>query len=59
MKYNRYDFTDFTETKIEADEPLAKQLDKALKKLLYSRRNSARKFYDDDGDRTAPTDYID
>ncbi len=57
--YNRYDLTDFTETKIEQDEPMLKQLNKALKKLLYSRRNSARKFYEDDADRTTAPDYID
>jgi hypothetical protein len=57
--YNRYDFTDFTETKIEQDEPIMKQLNKALKKLLYSRRNSAKKFYEDDGDRTVAPDYTD
>jgi len=56
---NRYDFTDFTEAKIEEDEPVLTQLNKALKKLLYSRRNSARKFYEDDGNRTVSPEYID
>jgi uncharacterized protein YbaP (TraB family) len=50
--YNRYDFTAFTETKIEEDEPVMRQLNKALKKALYSRRKSAREFYNEDGDRT-------
>jgi uncharacterized protein YbaP (TraB family) len=58
-QYGLYDFTEFTDTKIEEDEPIMKQLNKALKKLLYSRRNSAKKFYDEDGDRTITRDYID
>lgn len=49
--YNQYDFTEFTDTKIGQDEPLLKQLNKALKKMLYSRRKSALKFYDDNGNR--------
>jgi hypothetical protein len=57
--YNQFDFTDFTDTKIEQDEPMVKQLNKALKKLLYSRRNSAEKFYEYNGDRTVPRDYFD
>jgi uncharacterized protein YbaP (TraB family) len=57
--YNRYDFTDFTDTKIEQDDPIQKQLNKALKKLLYSRRNSAKKFYEDNEDRTISPDYVD
>ncbi|MBI5856036.1 MAG: TraB/GumN family protein [Sphingobacteriales bacterium] len=58
-EYNRYDFTDFTETKIETDEPLDKQLQKELKKLLYSRRKSAKQFYEDSEDRTTAPSYID
>jgi hypothetical protein len=55
-EYNRYDFTDFTETKIEPDEPIEKQLQKELKKLLYSRRKSAKQFYEDSEDRrTVPS----
>ena len=57
--YNQYDFTDFTETKIEQDVPIGSQLNKALKKLLYSRRNSARKFYVDKVYRTGVTDSAD
>ncbi len=45
--FNRYDFTKFTETKIKDDEPMADQLSKALKKMLYSRRKSAKEFYRD------------
>jgi hypothetical protein len=57
--YNQYDFTEFTDTKIEEDEPMLKQLDKALKKILYSRRKSAMKFYDDNGDRSDVLNYDD
>jgi uncharacterized protein YbaP (TraB family) len=45
--YNRYDFTEFTETAIKEDKPLPDQLKKELKKMLYSRRKSAAQFYDD------------
>lgn len=58
-QYGLYDFTEFTDTKIEEDEPMVKQLNKALKKVLYSHRNSAKKFYDDDSNRTLTRDYID
>jgi uncharacterized protein YbaP (TraB family) len=45
FNYNKYDFTGLTETKIKDDEPLNKQLNKELKKMLYSRRKSAKEFY--------------
>jgi len=45
---NRYDFTDFSDTRFEDDVPLAKQLCKELKKILYSHHKSAKEFYDDD-----------
>ena len=50
---NRYDFTRFTDEKIKDDEPVSDQMNKIVKKLLYSRRKSAKQFYDDmdkDGD---------
>ena len=56
-KYNRYNFTEFTDTKLEEEEPLTKQLGKALKKLLYSRRKSAKEFYEEDNDRASARDY--
>jgi hypothetical protein len=57
--YSRYDFTDFTDTKIDVDEPLIDQLKKELKKKLYSRRNSAREFYGEgDSDRYDMTEAI-
>ncbi|HWR33815.1 MAG TPA: hypothetical protein VN451_09820, partial [Chitinophagaceae bacterium] len=57
--YNRYDFTGFTETKIEMDEPMEKQLQKELKKLLYSRRKSAKQFYEDSEGRTTVPSFMD
>jgi len=47
--YYRYDFTSFSDTKIKEDEPLADQLKKTLKKLLYSKRKSAKGFYEKEG----------
>jgi len=49
-KYNRYDFTSFSDTKLNEDEPITSQLNKALKKILYSRRKSAKEFYEDNED---------
>ena len=58
-RYNRYSFTDFSETKLSEEEPVADQLKKMLKKMLYSRRKSAKNFYEEDGDRTSASDYTD
>ena len=44
----QYNFTEFTNTKIDADTPVKDQLKTALKKMLYSRRNSAAQFYKDE-----------
>ncbi|MFI5131267.1 MAG: TraB/GumN family protein, partial [Chitinophagales bacterium] len=44
--YYKYDFTHFSETKIKDDEPVAGQLTKALKNMLYSKRKSAKEFYE-------------
>ncbi|MDP4262261.1 MAG: TraB/GumN family protein [Bacteroidota bacterium] len=49
--YYKYDFTSFSDTKIKDDEPLADQLHKMLKRLLYSKRKSAREFYEKEGRR--------
>ena len=51
---NQYDFTGFTDTKIREDDVLQVLLQKELKKMLYSRRKSARSFYEDDRSR----DYV-
>ncbi|MGZ8518209.1 MAG: hypothetical protein ACXWWD_12710, partial [Chitinophagaceae bacterium] len=54
-KYNNYsgsyndDFTQYTDTKIREDETEIDQLKKELKRLLYSRRKSAKEFYDKSG----------
>jgi len=47
--YYKYDLTGFSETKLKDDEAVAGQLKKMLKKMLYSKRKSAREFYDRDG----------
>ncbi len=40
-------FTEFTSEKIKEDVPLKEQLEKQLKKIVYSRRKSARMFYNE------------
>ncbi len=45
--YSPYNFTALTDTKILEDEPVSKQLDKALKKMMYSLRKSAKEFYEE------------
>ncbi len=47
-QYNHYDFTAFSSTKIDEDEPMAAQLQKQLKKMLYSKRKSGKMFYEED-----------
>ncbi|MEI9807958.1 MAG: TraB/GumN family protein [Bacteroidota bacterium] len=47
--YYKLDFTGFSDTKIKEDEAIAGQLGKALKKMLYSKRKSARAFYEREG----------
>lgn len=46
---DKYNFTGFSNTRIRDDEPLAPQLQKELKRMLYSKRKSAREFYDRSG----------
>jgi len=43
---SRYDFTSFSNTRIRADESLGVQLNKELKRMIYSKRKSAKEFYD-------------
>ena len=43
-----YDFTEMGDTKIDEETPLADQLKKAVKKLQYSKRNSAAEFYENE-----------
>jgi hypothetical protein len=44
------DFTQLTGTKLSVDSPLREQLEKMVKKLRYSRRNSASQFYEEEND---------
>lgn len=48
--YNRYSFTNFSDIKLNNEEPIALQLKKMQKRLLYSRRKSGKAFYDDEKD---------
>jgi uncharacterized protein YbaP (TraB family) len=45
-----HDFTGFSDTKIKVDEPISSQLNKELKRMLYSRRKSAKEFYEKEDD---------
>jgi len=38
-------FTQFSATKLNNEEPVKQQLEKALKQLLYAKRQSAKQFY--------------
>ncbi|HET6994563.1 MAG TPA: hypothetical protein VFI06_06260, partial [Chitinophagaceae bacterium] len=57
--YFKFDFTGFTDTKIKDEEPLADQLKKLLKKMLYSKRKSARDFYEKEGNGYEVTSRVD
>lgn len=58
--YNPYDFTSFSDTKIKEGEALPVLLKRELKKMLYSRRKSARDFYGEENDAaTGASDYAD
>ncbi|MET0392048.1 MAG: hypothetical protein ABW019_02855, partial [Chitinophagaceae bacterium] len=49
-------FTGFTDTRIKEEQPLAEQLKRQLKKILYSQRKSGRQFYaNDDSDSYDPS----
>lgn len=50
------DLTQLTNTKIDLDEPLQEQLQKALKKKVYAKRRSAASFYE--GDDRSPASYL-
>jgi uncharacterized protein YbaP (TraB family) len=41
----QYNFTEYSSTRIDTDTPVKDQLKKALKKMSYSRHNSAAQFY--------------
>lgn len=40
-------FTEFTDTKIKEETPVREQMEKQLKKILYSKRKSAKMFYNE------------
>jgi uncharacterized protein YbaP (TraB family) len=50
-KINEVNFTAFLETRLNPNENQTRQLEKELKKQLYSKRNSARNFYKSDNAR--------
>lgn len=56
-----YNFTRYSDTKIKEDEAVIEQLRKELKRMLYSRRKSAKEFYEKSGSEsyygTAAMDY--
>jgi hypothetical protein len=43
-----YNFTELTTTKIDEEEPLKDQLQKVLKKMVYTKRKSGVQFYDEE-----------
>jgi len=43
---SRYDFTSYSNTRIKLTESLDTQLNKELKRMIYSKRRSAKEFYD-------------
>ncbi len=47
---NKIVFTEFTDEKIKEDVPVKEQMEKQLKKILYSKRKSARMFYNEGPD---------
>lgn len=49
---NRSDFTEYTDEKVGVDMPVKLQLEKQLRKLVYSKRKSARRFYYERPDMT-------
>ena len=58
-RFNKYSFTNFTEVKLKDDELVMTQLKVMLKKMIYSRRKSAKQFYEENYNKGAETDYID
>jgi hypothetical protein len=44
-EYKEYDFTEITDTKINNEDPLKDQLNKALKRMKNAKHKSAEKFY--------------
>ena len=57
--YNQYSFTSFSETKLNDKESVTDQLKKMLKKIIYSRRKSAKNFYEEENDNNGLADFHD
>lgn len=53
FRYGRYAFTSFSDNRITDGETLMMQLKKMQKRLLYSKRKSAKNFYEEDANRTS------
>lgn len=49
--FNRFSFTSFLDAKVTPGEQVKDQLSKEVKKLLFSRRKSARQFYENSSGR--------
>lgn len=43
---NQFNFTGFRDTRLRSDQPVEDQLQKELKRMLYSKRKSAKEFYE-------------
>ena len=57
---DRIVFTEFTDEKIKEETPIKEQMEKQLKKILYSKRKSARMFYNERSDYAEmPLRYMD
>ncbi len=56
-KLTRYYFTDFTDTKTKEDDVFTELMQKEWKKMMYSRRKSAKNFYQEDRSRSVSPDY--
>jgi len=45
--YDRYDFTEFSDTRLKEEVPLETQLNELVKRMKYVKRKSARMFYNE------------
>ncbi len=56
--FSRYAFTSYSDTRLKENELVTDQLKTMQKKMLYSRRKSAKMFYDEK-ERTTESEYMD
>jgi hypothetical protein len=57
---NKIVITEFTDEKIKEELPVKEQMEKQLKKILFSKRKSARMFYNEGPDYSdMPFRYLD